>query len=71
MTDCKKKNCNVIFIQDGQDIGGKKHLCLDFTGGDVVKSCVQWFLFVVTALSCPCAALHGGTATFTARDAVE
>lgn len=52
-------------------LGEKKHLCLDFTGGDVVKSCVQWFLFVVTALSCPCAALHGGTATFTARDAVE
>lgn len=37
----------------------------------MVKSCVQWFLFVVTALSCLYTALYGGRATFTARDAVE
>lgn len=27
-------------------------------GGDVARASVQWFPFVVTALSCPCAALY-------------
>lgn len=55
---------------EGVGVGGD--ICvLIFTGGNVVKICVQWFLFVVTALSCLYAALHGGRATFTARDAVE
>lgn len=55
MADCKKKNCNVIFYTR-RWVG--KHLFLVCSGGDVIESFVQWFLFVVTALYCLCAALY-------------
>ncbi len=56
MADWKRKMVMSFFFIQDSSVGG--HLFLVCRGGEVVKSFVQWFLFVVTALSCLCAALY-------------